>query len=263
MKTIALPFLLLLSTATFAKHQMISNFSEIDVTTLPQGTLVATDINDTLVSCSEPLWQKSTWKVMPASVTGKLSKLPEDQKNLFANLVIQKCVNQKIAGSDVFLKALAKRSIHTIALTAAVSIPLDGVDMEQAVMNSLSGLDLIFNPPMVPNNVFSKLKIDSMSASQPHWNTRGVAFTNGSENSKGDVLTAFVSSMEKKPAKILFFEDSSAHLETVSSAGSKLGIPTVVYQVVATPPGISKPTDRETQVVESLLDRSRLGRGAK
>jgi hypothetical protein len=61
----------------------------------------------------------------------------------------------------------------------------------------------------------------------------------------------------------LLFDDSSDHLDSVSSTGKKLGITTDAYQVVATPKGIEKPTERDSRIVESLLDRSELGSGEK
>jgi hypothetical protein len=75
-------------------------------------------------------------------------------------------------------------------------------------------------------------------------------------------LEAIIGAMKEKPKKVLFFDDSIEHLDSVSSTGKKLGITIEVYQVVATPKGIEKPTERETRIVESLLDRSRLGAGS-
>jgi len=82
-----------------ADYKKIKSFSEVDTKHLTTKSLVVTDINDTLVTCSEALWQKASMKALPKHLTEKLKHLTEQGKNYLANLILTKCHNRELGES--------------------------------------------------------------------------------------------------------------------------------------------------------------------
>lgn len=239
-------------------RKKITSFSQIELEKIDEETLVVTDINDTIITSSNDLWQKETLSSLTGKNAEKLSKLTPSQKNLLANLMMHKSSQQEMAESSQFFNELKKRKIPTLALTAAFSEPLDGIDMTDLIRKELKreGIQLC---DLIKNNIiFTHLKKDQASEAYPTLIKEGILFTNGITNSKGDLLKSYLKLLSKDlmPKKIIFFDDSPKNLDSVEEAMKSLRIPVITYQVISNPSGLKSPLVREQKIWESLIDRS-------
>lgn len=243
------------ATSQAFEHKKIKSFSEVPVSKLTGKVLVVTDINDTIVNCKEPLWQKSTMKAFNSENSAELGKFSAGQKNLLANLVMQKCSNIQMAQGAKFFAAMKGKKFSTVALTAAYAEPLDGVDMEDFVTKVLKQAGYRFNSTITQRKVFDTLKKDAITGAHPVFLPEGILLTNGAENSKGDLLKAYIDLLPAadRPGTILYFDDSVAHLDSVATAMGQLGIVVQTYQMEDSSPGLKTLSPREEKVWESLL----------
>lgn len=214
----------------------IMSFNEVELEKIDSHSLVVTDINDTIVSCADPLYQKASIKALPTELSAKISAFTTAQKNYLANLMIAKCKNHAIGDSVNFFKILLSKKVSTMALTAAFSGNFEKLNMKEHIFYDLRNLGIVFQQDFAKTKSFefNTLKQDPISKSFPIF-YKNIAFSSGSANSKGAILKSFLQASKKKPSKIHFFDDSIEHIDSVSSIRIELGIPIFIYQF--TPPG--------------------------
>lgn len=247
----------------FSKNFLSSkevSFHGVSLSEITKETLVVTDINDTIVTCTESFWQKETMNSLSGSAKEKLLSLSSARKNLLANLVMQKCANKEITGASHFFNSLKEKKIPTLALTAAFAEALDGVDMSELVRKELRNISIHFEGPLRGKRVFSELKRDIVSGGYPTLLEEGALLLNGTANTKGEALRAYINALPEasRPKKVLFFDDSDANLKSVAKEIKALGLEVRTIKASDVPAGITKPSSNEEKIWESLIDRSLL-----
>jgi hypothetical protein len=144
------------------------------------------------------------------------NQLPKEQQHFLNHNIVahsQILVEQL---SVSFIKELQKKNVPCIALTAAKKGQFNKqeVDFHHIRFHQLSILDIDFS-----NNLFIDTDFTELSDTYGDYPgiRKGIIYSSGLNNKKGDVLSAFLKN-KKNIRKIIFFDDKLKHLQSVSQS---------------------------------------------
>lgn len=190
------------------------------------STLVLFDVDEVLIMCREPAYRRSNMRRHREISKRWWAQLTPEQQTEAMMLMIEK-------GDAVLLDRKTPEMLHhlqhsrgfpAIALTAAYSGDADGKDrFAQVRSDRLREFGIHFNHPYAQwdGTVFKDLK----EARGTHPMFLGdVLFTNGRENSKGQVLLRFLDEVGSQISTVVFVDDSLKNLESVEAACRSRGI---------------------------------------
>jgi hypothetical protein len=121
------------------------------------------------------------------------------------------------------LDDLKQKNIKVIALTAAMTGTLKGVQIEQKRCDELKRLGIDFSSSFESHSSFYLHELKSFQGRFPMF-YHGILLTNGDArkgdeiNNKGEVLIAFLKRINWFPKKILFVDDKIDHLKSVEKS---------------------------------------------
>jgi len=146
---------------------------------------------------------------------------------------------------------LQNENIPHIALTAAFPNELQGRLMRQSIFDELNSIGINFLIPVKTDDFFElkTLVVDKVSKSTPAF-FRGILFTAGVDNNKGQVLQAYLNTVGLTPDKIIFIDDSREHLDKVAYLGPHVE----TYQMVPQVSGLENLDNKQVKEWEGLIN---------
>ncbi len=173
-----------------------------------KNSLAIFDIDQTLLMSEEPAFQMPNMTKFPGAKNQALKSLNPSEKLLALNFM---CLNfgAKIIDNTALeiIDSLQKRQVPTIALTNMLTFSLGAIkDPIAARIEQLKKVNIDFskNFAKISGKTFTNLK--GFFDSHPQFNN-GVLFCNGEENSKDEVLSAFLSSIKFSPKRVVVIDD--------------------------------------------------------
>jgi len=215
------------------KFTQINSYQEIkDVfDNCDQNTLIIFDVDETLITTQDAFanddWFPWYFKII-ASI--KYPKIIFDKEKIehATSIAIQKATRY-VFDPDIIniIKQLQNKNITVIALSYIKTGQVGIIEnLPEWRANSLKHLGINFSYKY-PNIIFTKLPKKNNNYPCLY---KGILCTN--EESKGLTLSAFLDYYNLKPDKVIFFDDKTDHLNSVSSECSRRKIIFTGYQVM-------------------------------
>jgi len=181
-----------------------------------ENTLVIFDVDETLIQANDAGLQRknsSSANEILEELKEKYPKLKtEEFDSYIRSIVMQQAIREIIEPYSVnFIKSLQEKGIKTIALTKMRTGSYGKLMSEKWRADGLKKLGVNFDKAFNENLVFNKFK--AFHGSYPVF-YQGILCTNN--QSKGDVLGAFLDAIQFKPSKVIFFDDLEEQLISVA-----------------------------------------------
>ena len=218
-------FLLVLPSLLFG-YKTIHRLEEMaeEMADLNQESLVIFDVDNVLIAAESAINRAIGDSYRDTLKRHYFDGLSEQTRNELESIVWQegkfRLTEEEIPS---VIQLLQRRNIPTIALTSLGTGRFGNIaDLTEYRINQLKGfrIDLSLSAPKA-QIVFDQLKL--VYGSYPVYR-EGILFTNWYGNSKGSVLAAFLAKINRKPKRVLFFDDSISNLNSVQEELSTLGI---------------------------------------
>lgn len=193
-------------------------------------TLIVFDVDETLTTSENPIFQRPNILKNRHLYKDALKILSGEQKTLFQSLSLTTADSSLIEPSIPGLISRAqKQGAKAIALTAALPKTLNGIDLVAWRQGELKRLGIDFSASFSKLQPFTLSQLNPMYHSYPTY-SEGVIYANGSKNSKGEVLGAFLDTVDFVPSKIVFVDDKVENVIAVSEEMQKKQIPVIAIK---------------------------------
>lgn len=178
------------------------------------GTLIVLDLDETVMKPKGLIGSEKWYDWLVKDIQHR-KKITETEAHVIAMKIWgEKQNNLRMQLLDPlaakWIQMRKKSGTPIIALTARRP------EISEYTLRQLKKLSIQFS-----NDLFDKPIFDQTRTESTLW-SRGVIFAS-ENNSKGDVLTAFISQMKLKPQRIIFIDNYLHHLESVHAAIKKMG----------------------------------------
>lgn len=229
-------FLILIThLTTFLQSEIhaVTSMSEIEKWSdiADSNTLILFDMDYTLVMPKNPAFHRPVYKKYKDWRRELINSLTVHEKTFFSAVFITNgalsLVEQYTAQ---IIENLQNRCVPLIIFTSSSVGTIGAISrVEDWRYKELSRLGIDNSFSFVNKSPTQFDTLNSQRGNYPLFKN-GILSTNGSNNTKGNVIKAFLELLDWKPTKVIFIDDELRNLNSVESSLSALGIPFIGLQ---------------------------------
>lgn len=216
-----------------------------------KGTLVVFDLDNTLVTPTDPALSLASLKAHRATLDALMEGFSKEQKEEVINYALVASDVRPVEPETLDCFKTLQAQCPVIALTASLAGKVGDVPSFEAFrLRRLKKLGFVFSQDLCAERRFvlevpslaEKFSRETFRGHRPTYD-HGIIFGHGSREEKGAVLLAFLHRVKAshRPRRIVFVDDSKTNVTAMAKALSEAGIPhlCIHYTQVQAHPGES------------------------